>query len=225
MGFLVPAFAAFAALAAVPILIHLYGRPRAVRRPFAALRFLLESDRKTAARRRIQEILLLAARAAAIAAVPLLLAKPYVEARSQMAGGIGQSEGAVIVLDDSRSMNVRAGRIGAGTKPAINRRTHLGREVGGIDDVLDADRNAAQRTGICRARRLVATDERPDIAVLAGDCIQRLPDRRGGRKLIPFDAALKIGKRNHERFPVSGRFTKPPTARQAHWLRLIAPCG
>lgn len=115
MGFLVPLFAAFAVVAAIPILVHLYGRPRAVRRRFAAIRFLLESDRKTAVQRRVRELALLVLRAVAIAAVPLLLAKPYFETRSEVVAGIGESESAVIVLDDSRSMGFRTGGLGGAT--------------------------------------------------------------------------------------------------------------
>lgn len=107
-----PVFAAFAALAAVPLLIHLFGRPRAERRKFAPLGFLRRSDRRTARRRKIVEILLLVARCLAIAAVPLVLAKPFFETDhpGDMAAVIsGRSESAVIVVDDSRSMRWRAG--------------------------------------------------------------------------------------------------------------------
>ena len=88
MGFLVPIFAAFALLAGVPIAIHLFGRPRARPLPFAALRFLLRGERETKARRRLRELALMAARALAIAAVPLMLAKPYFEARSELVGAV-----------------------------------------------------------------------------------------------------------------------------------------
>ena len=37
-------------------------------------------------------------------------------------------------------------RVGARLLATIDLRTHLGRQVGGVDDVLDADRDAAQRT-------------------------------------------------------------------------------
>ncbi|HEX2574553.1 MAG TPA: BatA domain-containing protein [Polyangia bacterium] len=107
MGFLVPGFAALVVLAGVPIVIHLLGRPRAERRPFAAMAFLLRAERETAARRRLQEILLLVARALVIAAIPLLLAKPYLELRSNLPAGLGGTESAVIVLDDTRSMSYR----------------------------------------------------------------------------------------------------------------------
>ncbi len=106
MGYLAPVFAVFAVVAVVPVLLHLLGRPRAERRRFAAIAFLLKSERQTAARRKLREVLLIVTRAAAIAAVPFILAKPFVEATSDLPSGIGSGrpESAVIVLDDSRSM-------------------------------------------------------------------------------------------------------------------------
>ncbi len=111
MGFVAPLFAFFAVLAAVPIAIHLWGRPRAERRRFAALAFLLTSERKTSRHRRLRQILLLVARAMAIALVPLVLARPWVEAASVEPTGIGsgRAESAVIVIDDSRSMGAQRG--------------------------------------------------------------------------------------------------------------------
>lgn len=112
MGALVPAFLALVVLAGVPVLIHRYGRPRAERRSFAALRFLRRSQRETAPKRRLRELLLLIARAAVIALVPLLLAKPFFEAATDLplAIGSGGPESAVLILDDSRSMGYRLGR-------------------------------------------------------------------------------------------------------------------
>jgi hypothetical protein len=114
VGYLVPGFAFLTVLAAVPVLIHLFGKPRAERRKFAALAFLMKSDRKTATRRKVREILLLVARASVIAAIPLILAKPYLEAAPERLGlpsgiGNGRAESAVIVVDDSRSMGYRVG--------------------------------------------------------------------------------------------------------------------
>jgi hypothetical protein len=105
MHFLAPGFALFAVLFGVPILIHLIGRSRARVRQFAALELLLRSERRVATRTRIRQILLLAVRALAIAAVPLILAKPFVEAESDLPANIGEAQSAVIVLDDSLSMS------------------------------------------------------------------------------------------------------------------------
>jgi len=108
MGYLAPAFTLLTVLAVVPVLLHLFGRPRAERRKFAAIAFLLNSERQTAAKRKLREILLVVARASAIAAVPLVLSKPFCETASDLPSGIGsgRAESAVIVLDDSRSMGL-----------------------------------------------------------------------------------------------------------------------
>jgi hypothetical protein len=89
MGLVAPIFAAFAVLAGVPIAIHLFGRPRAEKKKFAALVFLLKSERQSAPRRRVREVLLLVARACVIALVPLILAKPWLDVRQSEPSGIG----------------------------------------------------------------------------------------------------------------------------------------
>jgi hypothetical protein len=110
MNFLAPSFALFTLLFAVPIAIHLIGRRRARVRRFAALELLLRSERRVARRTRVRQLLLLALRALAIAAVPLILAKPFVEAQSDLPATVGGAQSAVIVLDDSASMSYGVGR-------------------------------------------------------------------------------------------------------------------
>ncbi len=106
MNFLAPGFAAFALLFGVPIAIHLIGRSRAKTKKFAAIDLLMRSERKVAARTKVRQLLLLTLRALAIAAVPLILAKPFVEADSDLPAAVGTSQSAVIVLDDSLSMSL-----------------------------------------------------------------------------------------------------------------------
>ena len=62
MGFLAPLMLIGVLGLAVPIAIHLIGRQRARRVPFAALDFLLATKRRTARRFRLRERLLLVAR-------------------------------------------------------------------------------------------------------------------------------------------------------------------
>src|SRR5262249_31160380 len=81
------------------------GRSRAKVRQFAALELLLRSEKRVARRTRIRQLLLLALRALAIAAVPLILAKPFVEAKSDLPAAVGGAQSAVIVIDDSLSMS------------------------------------------------------------------------------------------------------------------------
>src|SRR5206468_1015333 len=105
--FLAPGFALFAALFVVPILIHLIGRSRAKTKKFAAIELLLRSEKRVATRTRLRQLLLLMVRALAIAAVPLILARPFVEAQSDLPAAVGGAQSAVIVLDDSMSMSLK----------------------------------------------------------------------------------------------------------------------
>jgi hypothetical protein len=107
MSFLAPAYVIFTISFAIPIVIHLIGRSRAKPRRFAAIDLLLRGERRVATRTRIRQLLLLLLRALAIAAVPLILARPFVEARSDLPLAVGGTQSAVIVLDDSLSLSAR----------------------------------------------------------------------------------------------------------------------
>ncbi len=109
MHFLAPALALFAVLVVAPPIIHLIGRQHAERRRFAAVVFLRRALERVARRHRLKQIVLIALRALAIAAVPLLLAKPFVERPSQLPASSAASQSAVIVLDNSLSMSFRSG--------------------------------------------------------------------------------------------------------------------
>ena len=82
MSFVAPAYVALTALFIVPIAIHLIGRSRAKVRRFAALELLLQGERRVATRTKIRQWLLFFLRALAIAAVPFILAKLFIEAVS-----------------------------------------------------------------------------------------------------------------------------------------------
>jgi hypothetical protein len=105
MHFLQPLFVFGGLLFGVPILIHLIGRRRAKVRQFAALELLLRSEKRVARRTKVRQLLLLALRALAIAAVPLILAKPFVEAQSDLPAAVGSAQSAVVIVDDSLSMS------------------------------------------------------------------------------------------------------------------------
>ena len=109
MSFLAPGYVFLTLLFAVPIAIHLIGRSRAKVRRFAAIDLLLRGDRRVARRTKVRQWLLLLLRALAIAAVPLILAKPFVEAASDdlPATAVGGAQSAVLVIDDSMSMSAK----------------------------------------------------------------------------------------------------------------------
>lgn len=106
MNFLDPLFLAGLGVAAVPIVIHLINRRKARLHRFAALEFVLRSQKRTARKWKIKQLLLLLVRTLAILAVPLALSRPYLSLSggsvSSLPGGLPAS--VVFVVDDSMSM-------------------------------------------------------------------------------------------------------------------------
>lgn len=91
------------ALGLIPILIHLWNRRRYRRVPWAAMRFLIAANRRTARRLWFERMLLLLIRLAVICLFGLAVARPYLQASTLMVTG-GSRVHRVIVLDDSLSM-------------------------------------------------------------------------------------------------------------------------
>jgi len=91
--------------AAIPVIIHLIHRRRAPRVYFATLRFLALSSRRTARRRRLHNLLILALRMLVMAVFAIACAGPFLRSGAL---GSGPSGAAVaIVLDNSLSMAAR----------------------------------------------------------------------------------------------------------------------
>jgi len=78
VSFLYPAFLVGAALVALPIVLHLMRRDVAPEVPFAAVRLLRRSPIERSRRRRLRDLLLLAARVAALLLLAGAFARPYV---------------------------------------------------------------------------------------------------------------------------------------------------
>ncbi|MBN1807675.1 MAG: BatA domain-containing protein [Planctomycetes bacterium] len=86
--------------AAIPVLIHLLARRKSLPVYWPALRFLLESHRKTARRRKIEQVLLMLLRAGILFLLAIGLARPIIRyASGALAGGT-----VVIVIDNTMSM-------------------------------------------------------------------------------------------------------------------------
>jgi hypothetical protein len=92
------------ALVALPVLIHLINLVRQRHVRWAAMEFLLASQRKNSRWIRIKELLLLLLRIGAIAAVVLVLAQPLINSSWGLGLGSEQIEH-VVLLDDSYSMS------------------------------------------------------------------------------------------------------------------------
>ncbi|HVZ86759.1 MAG TPA: BatA and WFA domain-containing protein [Polyangia bacterium] len=109
MHFLAPSLLLGLLAAFLPAIIHRIGRRQARPVRFAAMELLLRAEREVSARRRLRDVLLLAARTGLAMALPLAFARPFAEVRSDLPAVTGRSQGAVVILDDSASMRRHAG--------------------------------------------------------------------------------------------------------------------
>ncbi len=99
MSFLYPAFLIGALAAAIPIVLHLLRRDVAPEVPFTAVRLLRRSPLEQTRRRRLRDLLLLAARVAALMLLAAAFARPYLTAAA--AGPALE----IIAIDRSYSMS------------------------------------------------------------------------------------------------------------------------
>jgi hypothetical protein len=99
MNFLFPAFLLGGLAIAVPIVLHFLRRDVAPPVPFTAVRLLRKSPVARSKRRRLRDLLLLAARVAALLLLAAAFARPYV------AGAARGSTLRIVAIDRSYSMN------------------------------------------------------------------------------------------------------------------------
>ena len=111
-GFLNPALALGAALAAVPLIIHLLNRQRFKPAPWAAMRFVLAAHRRTRRRVQLENLLLLLLRMGAVALLAFAVARPFVRGASGLGKLTERARDVVLILDGSASTGLR---MGAGT--------------------------------------------------------------------------------------------------------------
>src|SRR5688572_19913572 len=140
IGFATPAiFATGAALAAIPILIHILNRRRFRTVQWAAMEFLLRAMRKNRRRVRFEQWLLLAMRCLVLVFLGLALARPISCEDSTLAAMASRRTGLhVFVIDNSYSMAYEAPRGGAKTHLAHAKtlaKTMIDRLVAGGESV------------------------------------------------------------------------------------------
>jgi hypothetical protein len=90
--------------ASIPIIIHMTNRTRAKRTPFAALDFLLLSDKRLARKLKLKQLLVLALRTLLLAAIPFALSKPYIDHPQQGTVNVASPGSVVLVIDNTLSM-------------------------------------------------------------------------------------------------------------------------
>ena len=127
MNFLHPEFLYLTPLLAVPVLIHLLNRIRYRVVRWAAIDFLLASERRAVRRARLRQILLMALRTLLLAAAVLALAQPIF--RGGITALLGGSSQVAVIIDASASMSAadatgpafdRAKKLVAGTLASLS---------------------------------------------------------------------------------------------------------
>lgn len=104
MGFVEPLFLAGLLAAALPIIVHLINRRKAVRRPFPALAMLMKSNRKEARGIKVRQWILMALRILVVAVLAFALAKPFFLSSAGVTASERLPNAIVFVVDDSYSM-------------------------------------------------------------------------------------------------------------------------
>ncbi len=109
IGFLNPALLWFAGLAALPILIWLFNRRRYKPMKWAAMEFVLKAVRSNRSRLKVENLLLLALRVAAVLLIVAALARPVAQPLGPLADLRDRRQHVVLVVDVSYSMGYKQG--------------------------------------------------------------------------------------------------------------------
>jgi hypothetical protein len=104
-----PWFLVGALAALIPLLVHLFDRRRPRQVPFAALDFVLRSQRRTASRLKLKRLLLYLLRTLVLLAVPLALARPQF-ASSETVGAARGLAATAVVVDTSLALRWSDGK-------------------------------------------------------------------------------------------------------------------
>ena len=142
MSFLYPAFLIGALAVAIPIVLHLLRRDVAPEVPFTAVRLLRRSPVESDKRRRLRDVLLLMARAAALVLLASAFARPYIQRAAP-------DSLRVVAIDRSYSMS------GPGT----------------FTRALEMARAAVAETTSRERVAVVAFDDHADVLAAPGDAV------------------------------------------------------
>lgn len=107
LSFLAPGMLAGLLLVAGPVLAHLTGRREGPRVRFPTLRFLQAAAQRVRRRTRLENLVLLLLRCAALAALALLFARPLATWQGRAIAGVDPARDTVVLLDRSLSMRQR----------------------------------------------------------------------------------------------------------------------
>ena len=160
MTFGQPLFLIGALAALIPLLVHLFDRRRPRQVPFAALDFVLRSQKRTASRLRLKRLLLYLLRTLLLLAIPLALARPSCASSDavQQARGLAAT---AVVLDTSFVMRLDDGKklFDVARSEAREALRSLAAEEPATLVVCTRNPAAAAPVGFERARLLTAIDD------------------------------------------------------------------
>lgn len=185
MSFLYPVFLVGAVAAAIPIVLHLLRREAARERPFSAVRLLRGSPVPQAERRRLRDLLLLAARVTALLLLAAAFARPYLTGAASTSPGVR-----IVAVDRSFSMGApgRFAQALARARGAIDE-APAGERVALIafddraDVIAEPGTPAAARSALARLESSFGATRYGPLFVKASD----LADRSGGRLIVITD--------------------------------------
>lgn len=153
--FLLGALAAF-----IPLLVHLFDRRRPRQVPFAALDFVLRSQKRTASRLKLKRLLLYVLRTLFFLAVPLALARPSFSSTDALATPRGLAATAIVV-DTSFALRFADGAtlFDAARDEARTALRELSGEEPATVVICTASPTAVAPAGFERVRLLTAIDD------------------------------------------------------------------
>jgi len=141
MSFLYPAFLIGGLAIAIPIVLHLLRRDVAPEVPFTAVRLLRKSPVERSRRRRLRDLMLLAARVAALLLLAAAFARPYSPRAEAAATGLR-----IVAVDVSFSMGA----------------------PGRFQRALELARQAVNEAGFAEPVAVMTFDDRADVIALPG---------------------------------------------------------
>lgn len=207
MTFAQPWFLLGALAALIPLLVHLFDRRRPREVPFAALDFVLRSQRRTASRLRLKRLLLYILRTLILLAVPLALARPSLSSGDVVDARRGLAATAVVV-DTSLAMRWHDGKrlFDLAKEEARAALSDLSAEEPATLVVCNSRPVAAAPVGFERARLLAALD-----------------DATPGYDAVDLNACLEVGARALDDSPLPNRRLVLVSALTQSSLHLEAP--
>ena len=207
MTFGQPWFLAGTLAALIPLLVHLFDRRRPRQVPFAALDFVLRSQKRTASRLRLKRLLLYLLRTLLLLAVPLALSRPSFST-SDLASSRRGLAATAVVLDTSLSLRWSDGTrlFDVAKDEAKTALRELSQEEPATVVVCTRAPVAAAPLGFERTRLLAAID-----------------DATPGFEAIDLNQCLELAARSLDDSPLPNRRLVLVSALAQGSLRLEAP--